>query len=267
MNEFLVNLDHVNGRCGEIDWEQATMSRTRKTWPRILFSLVCACVSLSAQTVQFLPESDTYLKLNSMFRVYAQAKDDRDGGDSTQVTNGPSVQLFLKPLLKLKRITAFDLDDAKQRPLVLEAGYRYITAPYAAIDHRFLTSVTFHFPMKFGFLFTDRNRADLDWKAGTFKWRYRNKITLEKTLSVHSYHPVPYVAFEPYYESQYNKWSTTEEYAGCLLPVGRHVEFNPYYEHENDTGSTKGNKQENYIGLAVYLFFSVEKKRTPDPSQ
>src|SRR5215469_12006742 len=34
---------------------------------------------------------------------------------------------YLKPLIKLKSVTAFDLDDAKSRPLVLESGYRLIT--------------------------------------------------------------------------------------------------------------------------------------------
>jgi hypothetical protein len=228
-------------------------------WLKIALPLVLTCGSVTAQ-VQFLPEVDSYLTLTSMFRVYTESKDDRDGGDSTQVTNGPSIQLYLKPLLKLKRITAFDLDDAKKRPLVLEAGYRYITAPNEPTDNRFLTSVTFHLPLKTGSLLTDRNRADLDWKDGKFHWRYRNKLTFERAFAIHSYHPIPYVAFEPYYENQYEKWSTTTEYAGCLLPVGKHVEFNPYYEHENDTGSKKGNKQENYIGLAVYFFFSVEKK-------
>lgn len=226
----------------------------------ILLSLLCACISASGQTVQFLPEVDAYLKLNPMFRVYFEAKDDRDGGDSTQATIGPSLQLYVKPLLKLKRITAFDLDDSKPRALVLEAGYRYITAPNEPTENRFLTSATFHLPLKTGSLLTDRNRADLDWKDGKFNWRYRNKLTLERTFAIHSYHLIPYIAFEPYYESQYNKWSTTTEFAGCLLPVGKHVEFNPYYEHENDTGSKKGNKQENYIGLAVYFYFSVEKK-------
>jgi hypothetical protein len=218
-----------------------------------------SCISLCAQTVQFLPEVDTHLKLSPMFRVYSETKDDRDGGDSTQITSGPSAQLYLKPLLKLKRITTFDLDDSKPRALVFEAGYRYITAPNEPLDNRFLASVTFHLPLKAGFLVTDRDRADLDWKGGAFNWRYRNKFTLERTFAIHSYHPIPYVAFEPYYESQYNKWSTTTEYAGCILPVGKHVEFNPYYEHENDTGK-RPNKQENYVGLAVYFFFSVDNK-------
>lgn len=232
-------------------------------WLKFTLIIVIACASTYAQTVQFLPEVDSYLKLTSKIRVYNEAKDDRDGGDSTQVTTGPSMQLYVKPLLKLKRITTFDLDDAKPRALVLEAGYRYITAPNEPTDNRFLTSATSHLPMKGDFLITDRNRADLDWKDGTFKWRYRNKVTLERTVAIYSYHLIPYVAFEPYYTSQYNKWSTTTEYVGCILPVGKHVEFNPYYEHENDTGSKHGNKQENYVGLAVYFFFSLEKNKGP----
>jgi hypothetical protein len=226
----------------------------------VLF-LLSACASGAAQTVQFLPEVDTYLKLNSMFRVYNEVKDDRDGGDSTQITSGPSIQLYVKPILKLKRINTFDLDDSKQRALVLEAGYRYITAPNEPLDNRLLLAATSHFPMKAAFLLTDRNRFDLDWKGGVFNWRYRNKVTLERTFAIHSYHPIPYVAFEPYYTGQYEKWSTTTEYAGCLLPIGKYVELNPYYEHENDTGKHP-NKQENFVGLAVYFYFSIEKTHT-----
>jgi len=222
----------------------------------ILFA--ASSVLSQAQSVSFLPEVDPYLTVNPMVRFYFQAKDDRDGGDPTQATLGPSVQFYLKPLVKLKNITAFDLDDAKHRPVVLEVGYRYITAPNTAPENRLLTGVTFHFPLKYSVLITDRNRADLDWKAGTFNWRYRNKLTLERTFAIHSYHLIPYVAAEPFYESQYEKWSTTSLYAGCLLPVGKHVQFNPYYEHDNNTGKHP-NQQVNSIGLQVNLYFSLSK--------
>jgi hypothetical protein len=46
---------------------------------------------------------------------------------------------------------------------------------------------------------------------------------------------IPYVAAEPYDESQYNNWSATDLFAGGLFPVGRHLEFNTYYQHDNDT--------------------------------
>ena len=51
---------------------------------------------------------------------------------------------------------------------------------------------------------------------------------------------------------------------GLLVSVGKHVEFDTYYKHENDTGKHP-NSQTNSIGLAVYLFFSVEKKSAPSP--
>jgi hypothetical protein len=215
-----------------------------------------ACVPLQAQEDQFLPEIDAYLKVNPMVRAYFQAKDDREGGDPAQATIGPSVQFYLKPLLKLKRIAAFDLDDAKKRPLVLEIGYRYITAPDVAPKDRLLMAVTANFPTTAAILITDRNRADLDWKAGTFYWRYRNKLTVERTFAVHSYHLIPYVAAEPFYESQYGKWSTTSLYAGCFLPVGKHVQLSPYYEHDNNTGKHP-NEQVNSAGLQLNLYFSM----------
>jgi len=47
--------------------------------------------------------------------------------------------------------------------------------------------------------------------------------------------------------------------AGCSFPLGKHVEFNTYYEHDNNTGKTP-NKQVNSAGLVLYLFFSVPKQ-------
>ena len=209
-----------------------------------------------AQNTQFLPEIDAHLTLNSYFRVYLQAKDDREGGDPEQSTFGPSIQFYLKPLLKLKRVTLFDLDDSKSRPLVFESGYRIINAPNTPPDNRALEAVTFHFPLVGGILLADRNRTDLDWKNGVFTWRYRNKLTLQRTFSIYSYHLSPYIAAEPFYKSQDQKWSTTDLYAGCLLPVGKHLQFSPYFEFENDT-SKKPNRQQHYVGLALHLYFSV----------
>jgi hypothetical protein len=235
------------------------MTRALKTYGRRALLVCFVCLPTRAQEVQFLPEIDAHLQLNSTFRTYLEAKDDREGGDPTQFTIGPSLQLYVKPLIKLKKVTLFDLDEAKARALVLETGYRYITAPGAAPKNRVVVAATSHFPLMAGFLLTDRNRIDLDWKSGIFAWRYRNKLTLERSFSIRSYHLIPYIAAEPFYESQYAKWSTTSLYAGCLFPVGKHVQFNAYYEHDNNTGK-RPNQQVNSVGLALYLYFSLEKK-------
>jgi Protein of unknown function (DUF2490) len=225
---------------------------------RWVFLVSFAGVSIQAQDTQFLPEIDANLTVNSYFRTYLQAKDDREGGDPQQFTFGPSIEFYLKPLIRLKRVTVFDLDDAKKRPLVLESGYRIITAPNTPNENRALEAVTFHFPLFADILLTDRSRADLDWKNGAFTWRYRNRLTLERTFAIRSYHFIPYVAAEPFYESQYKKWSSTDLYVGSLFPLRKHTEFNLYYEYENDTGK-RPNRQQYYVGLAAYFFFSLSK--------
>ena len=224
--------------------------------------LCFACSLAHSQNTQFLPEVDAYLRFNPKVRAYIQAKDDRAGGDPQQFEFGPSIQLNLKPLLKLRRITAYDLDDSKSRTLVAETGYRIITAPNTPDTNRAEEVLTSHLPLVADILLSDRNRVDLNWQNGDFTWRYRNKLTLQRTLPVFSYHLIPYVAAEPFYESQYSKWSATRLYAGCLFPVGKHVEFESYYQHENNTGKHP-NKQSNSIGVVLYLYFSREKSSTP----
>jgi hypothetical protein len=203
---------------------------------------------------QLQPEVDVYYKIIPAVRLTFQAKQTREGGDPTQAEVGPSIDFYLKPLVKLKRITAFDLDDSKARPLVFSIGYRYVPTPGSPATNRLEPVVTLNFPLKGGFLLTDRNRGDLDWKSGQFTWRYRNRLQIEKRLTIHTYHPAPYVSVEPYYESQYRKWSDTAITAGCFFPMGKHVEFNPYYEHQNNTGK-KPNQVLNQLGLQLSFFF------------
>jgi hypothetical protein len=220
-----------------------------------LVVLTVSCGVATAQETQFLPELDVYFKLNEVVRLVGQAKDTREGGDSTQLAIGPSLDLYTKPLVRLKRVTSFDLDDAKSRPLVVSAGYRYLTG--SPSTNRLVLEATSHFPLKLALLLSDRNRSDLDWSDGKFKWRYRNRLEIEKALTIRSYHPAPYASVEVYFESQYQKWSTTEIYAGCLFPIKRHFELDPYYEHQNNTGK-KPNSQLNGIGLILNMYFSAK---------
>ena len=219
--------------------------------------MILCCLSVSAQTAQVLPEVDTYFKLSSELRVSFQAKETREAGDPIHAEIGPSLDFYLKPLIRLKKATEFDLDDSKSRPLVFSVGYRYLPqANNAPATNRMEPVVTLNFPLKGRFLLSDRNRADLDWRNGNFTWRYRNRIQIEKTLTLRSYHPSPYASAEFFYQSQFGKWSDTAIYAGCIFPIGKRLEVNPYYEHQNNTGKSP-NQQLNQLGLMLNLYFSV----------
>jgi hypothetical protein len=180
-----------------------------------------------------------------------------EAGDPIQAEIGPSMDYITNPLLRLKHITTFDLDKTKSRPLLLSAGFRYLPTPGQPGVYRMELCATSHLPLVAKILLTDRNRADLDWSANQFVWRYRNRLTLERSFSVRSFHPAPYVSAEPFYQSQYQKWSDTALYAGCILPVRRHLGLDPYYEHQNITGKTP-NHQLDQLGIILNLFFGRE---------
>ena len=51
----------------------------------VLLVIAFPSVRGQAQTLQFLPEVDAYLKLHPQIQGYLQAKQTREGGDPTQV--------------------------------------------------------------------------------------------------------------------------------------------------------------------------------------
>jgi hypothetical protein len=221
----------------------------------LVFLLPIACCTIAiAQEAELLPEIDVYFRLNQNVRLRAQASNTREGGDPTQLTIGSDLELYSKPIIRLKQVTNFDLDDAKSRPLVFTAGYRLLATPGSPLTNRMELTATSHFPTRPGFLLSDRNLSDLDWSDGKFKWRYRNKIETEKRLVIRSYHPALYSSIEAYYESQYQKWSTTEVYFGCLFPIRKRFEIDSYYEHQNNTGKSP-NRQLHGIGLKLNMYF------------
>ncbi len=236
-----------------------TISRGN-AWRAIALLPFFSPIAAIAQTAQFLPEIDTYLKLNSNVRVAFQAKETREGGDPTQAEIGPSFEFYAPVINKLlQKITDADLDDAKHRFLTSSIGYRYLPSPNTAAVNRMELVQTLHFPVLRHVLISDRNREDLDWTKGDFSWRYRNRITTERTLSIRSYRLIPYTSAEFFYQSRYQKWSATALYAGCYFPIEAHIQLDVYYEHENNTGK-RPNQRINAVGLALNLYFRNQPK-------
>jgi Protein of unknown function (DUF2490) len=236
------------------------MKLVRSRWLMAALLSLLSGVPARAQTsiTEFLPEVDAYVQFSSNFRFAFQAKETIADGALAVSDVGPSIEGYLKPLEALKRVTVFDLDETKCVPVLFSFGYRYLQAPGKPAVNRLEPIAMFHFPLK-GFLFTDKNRADLDWSSGSYKWRYRNRLTAERRLTIHSYHPGPYASAEAFYESPFSKWAATRFYAGCLLPLSKHLELDPYYQHENSTGKPP-NQQKNGAGLILWLYFPRYKK-------
>ena len=207
-----------------------------------------------AQTYQTWPEIDTYIGLNQNFRLYFIATQTKENRQGTDAEIGPNLDFFFKPLFKANKGIIFQLDKSKSRPFLLRLGYRYLPSTNGPTEQRGVLEVTGRYALKSGFLFSDRNRGELRFINGEFSWRYRNRPSIERTVSILSYHFTPYVRGEAYYDSNYGKWSKTSEDLGAAFPIRKHTEIEPYYEHQNDT-SKSPNRQTNALGLSLNLYF------------
>jgi Protein of unknown function (DUF2490) len=220
-------------------------------------SLLLAVLSVLAnaeQNFEFLPELDVYYKVDSNVRLSFQAKRTRENGDPTQTEIGPSIEFFLKPLVHLRKISLYDLDESKSRLLALSFGYRHLNTLGSPAVNRILLQATPNLPLKGGFLISDRNRGELNFSNGDLTWCYRNEVTAQRTVTIHSYHLTPFGSAEFFYDSKYQKWSSTDLYAGARFPIRKHTQIEPYYEHENNTGK-KSNQQINALGVILSLHF------------
>ena len=121
-------------------------------------------------------------------------------------------------------------------------------------EHRGLLEATARYPLLRGVLLSDRSRVDFRFIDGEFAWRYRNRISAERALSIRSFHFIPYLRAEAYYDGDVGEWSRTAETVGCIFPFRRRYELEPYYEHQNDTSSAP-NRQVNALGLVLSMYF------------
>lgn len=208
---------------------------------------------------QFLPEVEVFYKINQTVRLEFEADQTREANQPTQGEIGASIDFFVKSLLSLQKIPIFDPDQAKSRLFQWYLGYRFVPSPGQLPIERMEVGFVSHYPLPAKILLSDRNEADLDWFKGGFNWFYVNEPTLQREFTIHSYKPAPYVGAEFFYVSQDQRWSTTAVSAGVLLPTGKRLAFNPYYERENVTGQP--NQRFNQLGVALHIFVGAEKKQ------
>jgi hypothetical protein len=220
----------------------------------VLVALFLPPAQAQTQTYQTWPEIDTYIHLNENFRLYFIASRTIEHNRETNAEIGPNLDFFFKPIFRKNKGVIFQLDQSKARPLLLRVGYRYVPSTNGPTEHRCVLEGTGRYALKSGFLFSDRNQADLRFINGVFSWRYRHRPTVERTVSIRSYHFTPYMRGEVYFDSNYGKWSRTSEDLGAAFPIRKHTEIEPYFEHQNDT-SKSPNRQINAFGLSLNLYF------------
>lgn len=226
--------------------------------PLLLSIIVVLCLLLGgsaaqAQTEQYWPEIDTYIGINSHMRFSLFAAKTKEEKTTTDGEIGPNFDFYFQRLREIKSPTGMRLDQSKSRRMMFRIGYRYLPSTGSTTNRLFFEVTGRHY-FKSGLLIADRNRGEVNFVEGESYWRYRNRISFERTLEIAGYEFTPYARAEFYYDSRYSKFSRTALDAGCVFPFWQRFEFEPYYEHQNDTAKSP-NRQVDAFGIVLSMYF------------
>ncbi len=201
------------------------------------------------QTGEF-PEIDTYVGITDRYRLMFLAARSTDGSTVNSAQLGANLDINFRSLVRKKLRTN---DSAKDNFLTVRIGYQYLDNVGKPDENRVQLALTSRFHLPWSLELSERNRFDLRVIGDQFSWRYRNRLTLERTFLIKSFSFSPYAQGEIFYDSRSGTWSKNTYSFGAAFPIRKRFELECYYERDNTTGRSP--PHENVIGttLSIYL--------------
>lgn len=134
-------------------------------------------------------------------------------------------------------------------------GYRHGNAtdggPYQ--ENRLLAEQIFRTPLGWGFSADFRTREEFRWRDSGFSVRLRERIQVQRDVTIGNYLFTPYASAEIYFDTTYNQISRYRLTMGVTLPVKDHFYVEPYFARQVDTAGSFTTT--NAIGLNLIAAF------------
>jgi hypothetical protein len=219
-------------------------------WGLTAAAMVCQTLSAQSSQGQFLLEIDAYWTLNPVMRVQALVARTKDGDSFNSATTGSGVNFFVKPLSSKRRTNA---DEANRKLLTLGVTYSYINNVDKANENRLQFDMAPKFPLPKDMLLDDRNRLELRIISGDVTWRYRNRLTFQRSFQSDRFKFTPYARAEAFYEINQGEWSELTYSFGGFIPIRERIEVEPYYERQDLYGSKSFHV--NAVGVTLAFYF------------
>jgi Protein of unknown function (DUF2490) len=221
--------------------------------------LLCGCAAAATvpdTQVEFLPEVDAYININSTMRLGLLSKfQSHQEGDTWNGDFGVHLDWALKPVFRRELRQGDDV--FSKRFLACGAGFRYIsglTGDSSYLEHRWIAECTPRFPLPGQLILSDRNRGEMRFiNRQQFSTRYRNRLQLERDFSIGHLVYTPYVNDEVFYDTRHDSWNRNRYSAGVQVPAGAHAVIDVYYYRQNQSRSAPPHV--NALGLRLLFYF------------
>jgi Protein of unknown function (DUF2490) len=227
----------------------------------LLIALPCAAQSSSAG-----PSTQAWGSLNASFELSEKTRItalvEKHNGEEGAYGQWKTGAVFSYRMRRYGKHLHGDIDKENDYNLILGAGYEFIVTDQngsSKREHRLLLQLTPKYFFGLGFLAQDRNRIEFRWNAGTYDFRYRNRLTIDRPFKIGKVRFSPYAAGELFWDRNHHKWNETQYAFGVQWPYRKIFTLNTYFLHQNC--STCSSNPLNVAGITANLYFDWPMKR------
>jgi Protein of unknown function (DUF2490) len=219
----------------------------------VLLLAVASPAAAQDLSTQFWPEVDTFVRLNENMRIYVPISRTKEGADDSDQdgTAGIYLDYYVLPIERL--LLSGPANAARAHRMMIRVGYGYTAAGGGQPATNTLdVEWTGRLSLPWEILASDRNRFDLNFTAGEFDPRYRNRIRLERNVALGKSALTPYVYGEFFYSFNDGDWFRTRVTAGLEVHIWERVVPEVYFQRDYGSGSS-GDVRGFGLVLSIYL--------------
>ena len=232
---------------------------TRQT--KSLIGLALLILSLKSSMAQ-TPDSDAEVwpKVSVTYdlgtRSRIQGYFEKHDGEDISLEQWKVGTLFSYRMKRMLRERLHEIDEENKYNFVVGGGYEFIQTDQNGStkrEHRIILQGSPKYLLPFKLLAQDRNRVEFRWVDSAYNFRYRNKLTVDRPLSVEKLRFTPYASGELFWDRNHHSWNENQYAFGVQFPYKKLFMLDVYYLHQNCT--TCGEKSTNVFGISANFYF------------
>jgi hypothetical protein len=224
--------------------------------PTLLLFASIASAQDAETTNEFWPEVNVFINLGKWSRLFAMYTATRQENLGTYADGQTGLYFDFWVIPPFSKRLNRNADVSRSKMLLVRTGYLFSRPKNnsgAATEHMLTTEATGRLHLPVSLLLSDRSRIDFRWTDGAFRWRYRNRLKLERTFRAGRFDLTPYGYVEGFYSVDQDAWTRLRYAAGAEWAITRRIVLEGYFLRQNDWRSSP--RFVHAIGVVAQFYF------------
>ena len=214
----------------------------------------------SGESNQFWPTLNASFELGKRSRITTTIE--KHNGEDAPYDQWKFAAIFSHRINRIGEYLRHDVDKENEYNLVLGGGYEFLRTDQNGRqknEHRILVQAIPKYVLFAKILAQDRNRIEFRWTNGIYDFRYRNKLTIDRTFKIDKLRLIPYASGELFWDRNHHAWNENQYAFGVRFPYKKSFMLDTYYLRQNCT--TCSLDPLNVFGVQANLYFEWPMKR------